>query len=657
MKNFQLFRYLKRWMPGIVLFFVVMTVAAYCALSSNQKYIATAVIHYSNEGAVEGLAPDGSEIDISEIYSSSNMAKAMENLGLSRDAYSVDQLCRSIMVTPILEEEDIAVQEALNEQGEKSEEKPTDAIVTCTMDSRIAGVDADFVRNLLNELLNVYFSGYSEEHINGQQISNTMKGLSVDQYDYLEVIEQIDDLLEDTFRTLNNYNSKEMYFRSAATGYSFHDLRDDFQMLRDINVYRLYSLVLGNQITKDKDLLISKYRDLIARHELTASKANEDLAEIDKTCDAYVEKMRSSDNTDIDYNYILEEVYDYRRYEQDGEEERYTDIDHTVEYDTLLRNRASAMDKAGHAAVDIDYCRFVLNAFGYSEAGTPDSPEEEPAPSGESETEENAAMDAGSSQPAAFYQVITSKATAEEVEAEIDTLMARMNELFDIADRTNAEYNEYLGAQNIQMLSSVSVGTAFNMGMYMTIIAVVLLLVGCGIAVLLGRGEDILEYIFLRDHQTGCMNRTACDNYIRDKSKELVPGGFCCMSLQIRNQREINQDLGRNEGDKVLQTFGRILREVFENRGNSFVGYNGGGQFLSFFELSTSEKSLASEIERLNAILSEQVNYYPVAYSIGGAHALETGQYQIHALLSKAVSQWQEHVTVAEAATAEVKAL
>jgi len=650
-------------MPGIILFFVVMTVMSYYILSSNQKYIATAVIHYSNEGAVEGLAPDGSEIDTSEIYSSSNMARAMENLGLSKNTYSVDQLCSSITVTPVLKEEDIAVQEALNEQGEKTEEKPTDFIVTCTMSSRSAGSDSDLVRNLLNELLNVYFSTYSEDHINGQQISNTMKGLSVEQYDYLEVVEQIDGLLDDTFQTLNNYSLKEMYFRSAATGYSFHDLRDDFQMLKNINVYRLYSLILGNRITKDEVLLVSKYRDLIARHELTASMAGEDLEEIDKTCDAYVEKMRSSDNTSIDFNYILDEVYDYRRQEKDGESEWYVDVDHTVEYDTLLRSRAYAMDKVGHAAVDIDYCRFVLESFGYGEETQAVPAAEVPGDSGENGTGESVEGEGGgpadtsSYQPAASYQVITSKATAEEVEAEINTLIARMNELFDIADKTNAEYNEYLGAQNIQMLSSVSAGAAFNMGLYMVIIAVVLLFIGCGLAVLLGRGEDILEYMFLRDQKTGCMNRTACDNYIKEKSKEIVPGGFCCVSLQIRNQREINRDLGREEGDKVLETFSRILREVFENRNNSFVGYNGGGQFLIFFELSSREKSLTPELERLTVILGEQLNSYPVAYSMGGANALEIGQYQVHALISKAVSQLQEHVTASKAKAAEAKAI
>ncbi len=655
MRNFQLFRYLKKWMPGIVLFLMVMTIGSYLILSSNQKYIARAVIHYSNEGAVNGLAPDGSEIDTSEIYASSNMARAMENLGLSQDLYSVDQLCSSIAVTPVLKEEDVAVQEALNEQGEKSEEKPTDFIVTCTMDSRIAGADDDFVRNLLNELLNVYFARYSEDHINEKPISNTMKGLRVDQYDYLEVVEQIDSLLEDTFRTLNNFANKEMFFRSAATGYSFHDLRDDFQMLRNVDVYHLYSLILGNRITKDEELLVSKYMDLIARYGLTASEANEDLEEVDRICDAYVEKLRSSGNTKINYLYILEEVYDYRRHEQDGEEGWYVEVDHTVEYDTLLRYRAGAMDKAGRAAIDMDYCRFVLEAFGHGEEAeqalrlamsetvkndTAIAPEAIAA-----ETEEAVVSREWGARPAAFYQVRSSKATAEEVEAEINALMARMNELFDIADRTNEEYNEYLGAQNIQTLSSVSTDNAFNMVLYMAIIAFALLIIGCGIAVLLGRGEDILEYVFLRDRQTGCMNRLACDHYIIKKSKEIIPSGFCCVNLQICNQREINRDLGRKEGDKILETFGRVLREVFENRDNSFVGYNGSGQFLSFFEMSTAEESLAPELERLNAVLRDQVNNYPVAYALGGAYAMEIGHYQIRTLLSEAVNQRQNYVT------------
>ena len=74
MKNFQLFRYLKKWMPLIVLFFAVMTVFSYQLLHSRQTYIASAVIEYQKMGQEEeseptedGKAPDGMPIDVTEI--------------------------------------------------------------------------------------------------------------------------------------------------------------------------------------------------------------------------------------------------------------------------------------------------------------------------------------------------------------------------------------------------------------------------------------------------------------------------------------------------------------------------------------------------------------------------------------------------------------
>ena len=111
MKNFQLFRYLKKWMPLIVLFFAVMTVFSYQLLHSRQTYIASAVIEYQKMGQEEeseptedGKAPDGMPIDVTEIYSSANMAKAMANLGLSYNSYSLDAFCASIKVEPVLTE-------------------------------------------------------------------------------------------------------------------------------------------------------------------------------------------------------------------------------------------------------------------------------------------------------------------------------------------------------------------------------------------------------------------------------------------------------------------------------------------------------------------------------------------------------------------------
>ena len=117
MKQFQIFRYLKRWLPLIVCFFIGMTLLASRVLAKKQTYTASAVIEYANGDAKEGRAPDGSAIDVSEIASAGNMAKVMENLGLSPASYSLDTLCASIRVEPIIEEQAQNVQQALNEEG------------------------------------------------------------------------------------------------------------------------------------------------------------------------------------------------------------------------------------------------------------------------------------------------------------------------------------------------------------------------------------------------------------------------------------------------------------------------------------------------------------------------------------------------------------
>ena len=295
MRKFELLRYLKRWMPMIVLFFVIMTAGAFRALEKRQSYEASSVIKYSNEGAADGLAPDGERIDVSEIYSSANMARVMENLGLSYDRNSLDVLCSGITVTPIIEQQDENIRDAVNKEGEEYTIQPTAYIVSCTLDS---SGSAALARNILNELLDVYFSDYSNKHINVGQIDNRMKELADTDYDFLEMVEMVEAQLADTVDSLHTRYMRAQDFRSVNTGYSFADLRDQFSLLREVDVPQLYALILGNQITKDRKVLINKYQNRIANYELSSAKAQENIQDILEVINSYVDKMRESGNTE-----------------------------------------------------------------------------------------------------------------------------------------------------------------------------------------------------------------------------------------------------------------------------------------------------------------------------------------------------------------------
>ncbi len=459
MRKFELLRYLKRWMPMIVLFFVIMTAGAFRALEKRQSYEASSVIKYSNEGAADGLAPDGERIDVSEIYSSANMARVMENLGLSYDRNSLDVLCSGITVTPIIEQQDENIRDAVNKEGEEYTIQPTAYIVSCTLDS---SGSAALARNILNELLDVYFSDYSNKHINVGQIDNRMKELADTDYDFLEMVEMVEAQLADTVDSLHTRYMRAQDFRSVNTGYSFADLRDQFSLLREVDVPQLYALILGNQITKDRKVLINKYQNRIANYELSSAKAQENIQDILEVINSYVDKMRESGNTDLDSEYILGDVYEDERMADDGR--NYRPTNRTVQYDTLLRSWVSSHNDWDYAEIDAAYCRYIISV--YSDKGTgAETAGQEASGSGEAEAEA-----AGNA---------SDRVTAEDIQSRISHMLARMNELYEIVNETSVEYNEYLGAANIRILSSAAVSSAFNMKLYQAVIAVFFLVIGC----------------------------------------------------------------------------------------------------------------------------------------------------------------------------------
>ena len=66
MKPFNLMEYIRKFRFIIVGSLLVSGIIAFLALNYIQTYTASAIIRYSNSGAKEGLAPDGTEIDGSE---------------------------------------------------------------------------------------------------------------------------------------------------------------------------------------------------------------------------------------------------------------------------------------------------------------------------------------------------------------------------------------------------------------------------------------------------------------------------------------------------------------------------------------------------------------------------------------------------------------
>lgn len=642
MKEFQLSRYIKKWLPLIVFLCIGLTAAVYLFLSSSRMYVASAVIHYNDESAERGLTPIGTKLDVNEIRSSSVMSRVLFNLGLT-GTYSVDDLLARVSVTEVIDKDEEARKEALLDEGEEYIYEPTTYIVSFEAENKEGEA---FARQVLDELLDQYFADYSEKYVNSATVNNTLSRLYEDNYDYIEMLEIIDDDLTDTISALNQRSGDS--FRSTKTGMSFADLANEVNLIQSVRVSALFSEVLDQQLTKDKGLLISDYSTRIQNNNISNLKENETVADVVRLIDAYVDKMRNSDNTNITYEYILDEVYEKDLLNLAGE--LIGQGDQTVTYDKLIFSWRDHSETKEYAIIDSAYCQYIIDVF--SEhlgncGGAAAAPVAEPDAEDEGEAPAQTVTAGACSQsdmtcselsdPAGYARAVT------RVEEEIEELVQEMNALYEVVYATNAEYNEYRGAESISMMSSSSVKEDINVALYTAIAAVFLLIICCGGAVLLGRLNDIIQYAFYTDHMTGMHNRMAFDAYLKERDRRVLDDGVVCTTVRITNQMELNRIYGREAGDATIRFFADSLREAFRKTG-SYLVYNGNSQFIIMTE-RTDYVTVKYMLQRFQLLLDtrETLTQEHITYEMGFAETSRSKVNKVRGLLSKAVGAQEKY--------------
>ena len=350
MKDFQIFRYLKQFKYLIAIGSVLAGFMFYYVASNRmQSYTASTVIEYTNTGASEGLAPDGSKIDTSEIYGSYIIAKVIQNLGIDPSTANMDDIRNSITITSIITDEQQQIFDAKVTQGEDASLIATRYMVT--FNSGVAS-GKDYPRAMLNEILDVYSAYYGETHVNSARSPNGVNDIYDKGYDYIEMMDVIDESLTATLQTLNGKISGDSTFRSSVTGYSFSDLYREYELLQNIEVPKITAQILAGKITKNRDILLAKYRNRNNDLSIENSASEQEVEKIMGVIDSYVQMMSDSGNTNITSEYILSDIYD------DTQGGLYSKTDQTTSYDKLFIRYVQ--DRTGYTANEIDAAEKIL---------------------------------------------------------------------------------------------------------------------------------------------------------------------------------------------------------------------------------------------------------------------------------------------------------
>ncbi len=595
MKRTSILRYFHKWMPLIIILCVVMTALLYVMFSRMQTYTASVVIQYTNDQAEYGYTPTGAVLDTSEIYSSTVMAKVISNLGLDTKSYNIDKLRACVSVTPVTTAADQSLEKARLEKGEEVDTKPTTYIVSFTVGHSESLV---FARTVLDEIMDVYYEQYNETYINSFGSMNVTSGIYDMNYDYIEMMETIDSAVSNTVDDLWSRASGNQYFRSSETGYTFTDICYEFEMIEKSEIPKIFADILINQISKDRPLLIDKYASLIEEENQIMAVDKLSVDDTDGVIDAYVAKMRDSGNTDLSYLYILDEVYDDWRYDSDGNLIDQGETK-TVEYEKLLNTWIQNRENYEYALIQKNYYGDIADSFQKTD-------------------------------------VIASDREGE-IYDRIKQLVGKLDGLYQIFEKTNEEYNAYLGAQSIDVLSSLSVYEGININLYTSIGALFFLVLGCGVAIILGRMSDVIDYLFFTDHLTRLPNHIACDRFIEQESKHLLPDGYACIILTILNMQHINQVEGRAAGDGLLLQVAEFQKDLFSQSKKKFLCYNGSSKFIIFVDRAPFDV-ITSEVSRIHAAFNnrDSAKRVDVLYSVGIAETSHDAVYDIKKLISSA---------------------
>jgi len=615
MNNFQIFKYLKKLLPIIVVLCVVATYAINFKLKSSNTYVASEVIHYNDPAAEQGLTPTGSKLDVNEIKSSAVMSKVVERMGLT-GIYSVDSLISRVSITPLPDADKLLQKEAKLEEGEEYIYEPSTYIVSFTATNNEGSV---FARTILDETLDVYFAEYSQKYVNVAPANNVIDNIESENYDYIELVELIDTGVEQTLTTLYQRMDQNPYYRATGTGVSFSDLADDFNYLRSVRLSSLFSKIYKYQITKNKTVLVSDYTTRIDNNSIQNTKEESIIKDTVDVIDAYVEKMRESGNTNITYEYILDTVHDKNLLE-------VAPGDQTVTYDELIYSWREHNESKEHLIIDTAYSRYIINTFS---ACTGKCNNKECLSSSKTCTE--------------IYNKSYGKIKAE-IDNEIELLINDLSTLYNATMKTNDEYNQYLGASYISVLSSASVKPSVNVGLYTIIAFFFLIIICCGGAIVLGRVGDIINYIFYTDHLTEFNNRAYFDKYLKSMEKKLLDDGTVYAMVDISNLNHINAEYNRQVGDDIIKIFTSFIKEAFGKIKAEFI-YNGNGSFVIL--IKNSDYITVEDILRIFSLrLDEREEYKNIRleYKIGIAETFKEKQ-TARMLLSKTIKSKKDFVS------------
>ena len=242
-------------------------------------------------------APDGEDLDLSQITSSYVLSAAVEGLSLP-EKVTVANIRSNIKVERILTEDSRRQQEIASKMlADKNGAaySQLQSVKLTYVNQFVVSLDNGFgdgkdkvylkddeLRLLLDRILESYNDylamTYADQKIPGDEIAV----IDTDALDLMESIDLLKSAVTELYDYCDSRSDEVKDYRSARDGRSLRDLMETINTVMDVNVNYLSSYVYANSIAEDMDTMLSKYRYLLRETESKLEVANQTIATTDE---------------------------------------------------------------------------------------------------------------------------------------------------------------------------------------------------------------------------------------------------------------------------------------------------------------------------------------------------------------------------------------
>ena len=350
---------------GMIAYFVVGMNQTYtCPLGSRYNDAENAAQEEADTAAEdtgqEETATEETELvsrfDPYEIQNPVVIQGALEYLGLEEeDRLSVRGIRQDISISKVVTDLDQEVSESAALLGEKYEANGNEYEMTFTYD---ASLGDEFGPRMFSAIIQEYDEFLLDKYYERDLISDFAQALEGSSADYIDIATYMSERLESIIENLTYLEDEYPDFRSKRTGYSFAELRELYEQLRDVQYAKYYGNIRAGNLAKDPEMVIKGYqtrvKDLTETMGVDQTVADNYKNEITTFYDPYKEaglynqanqvqnNVDASNNRDQDVLYDVEEyinTYDNIILSYTEHASAATDAQHTIEhYNSIIED-------------------------------------------------------------------------------------------------------------------------------------------------------------------------------------------------------------------------------------------------------------------------------------------------------------------------------